>query len=92
MPRYHFNFADDLSLDDEGFELKDLAVAKCEALKMAGHIISDEAAAFWDRAEWSMTVTDPTGLALFRLEIVGTESPAVHSLAQPAIGSSLRGG
>jgi hypothetical protein len=92
MPRYHFHVDGQSSQDDDGFILTNLAVAKCEALRMAGRILCDEAAAFWDRAEWSMTVTDPTGLALFRLEIVGTESPSVQSLARPQIGSSLQDG
>ncbi|HEX8641699.1 MAG TPA: hypothetical protein VF704_11180 [Allosphingosinicella sp.] len=78
MPRYHFHIdGDHPSHDDEGTELHSLAVAKCEAIRMAGRIICDAAASFWDRAEWSMTVTDANGLTLLHLGIVGTEAPAV---------------
>ena len=63
-------------MDNEGTELKDLAVAKCEAIKTAGRVISDPAATFWDRPDWSITVTDAVGLTLLRLEILGTEAPA----------------
>ena len=76
MPRYHFNI--DVGVDSEGTEYKNLAVAKCEAIKAAGRIISDAAATFWDRPDWTMTVTDPAGLILLRLEILGTEAPAAR--------------
>ena len=77
MPKYHFNIADGHSPhDSEGIEVESLAVAKCEAIRMAGRIICDAAASFWDRAEWTMTVTDDTGLTMFTLQIVGTEAPA----------------
>jgi hypothetical protein len=79
MPRYYFNVDDDNStLDTEGSEIETLAKAKCEAVKMAGRIICDAAGKFWDRAEWSMTVTDGAGLTLFTLDFMGTEAPAIH--------------
>lgn len=79
MPRYYFNIDNGQAIPDvKGIELKNLAAAKCEAIQMAGRLICDAAATFWDRAEWSMTVTDATGLTLFRLEIMGTEAPAAQ--------------
>jgi hypothetical protein len=86
MPQYFFHIEDGTSaVDPDGFELKDLAEAKCEAVIMAGRMICDASKEFWDRAEWQMTVTDDTGLTLFMLDIIGTEAPAsvarVHSAA-----------
>ena len=87
MPKYHFHIDDGGSAPDrEGVELENLAVAKCEAIRMAGRIICDAAASFWDRAEWTMTVTDDTGLTMFTLQIVGTEAPACQiSAPRPAL-------
>jgi len=72
-----FFFHTDNVQDEEGTELESVAVAKCEAIKLAAGIICDEAADFWERAEWTMTVSDERGLTLFQLDIVGTESAAV---------------
>jgi hypothetical protein len=80
MEKYHFDIDDgELSSDAEGTDLKDLASAKCEAVRMAGQVICDAAASFWDRAEWKMTVRTGDGLVLFQLHILGTEAPAGRS-------------
>jgi hypothetical protein len=77
MPRYFFHIEDGLAIhDDEGAELKDLAVAKCEAVKLAGQMICDAAGSFWNKEEWKMTVSDETGLTLFCLHFLGIEAPA----------------
>ena len=77
MPRFFFHT--DNIRDVDGTELKSVAVAKCEAIKLAGRIICDEASEFWDRAEWTLTVSDDRGLTLFELCIVGTDSAAIPS-------------
>jgi hypothetical protein len=78
MPRYFFHIEDgSIVHDDEGTELKDLAVAKCEAVKLAGQMICDAAGDFWDKEEWKLTATDEDGLTLFFLQFFGGESPAV---------------
>jgi hypothetical protein len=82
MPRYHFHIDDHSTRDDDGVELADLEVAKCEAIRMAGRIICDEGETFWDRGEWSMTVSDETGLTLLHLQIIGTEAPATQAVAR----------
>ena len=51
--------------------------AALAAIKKAGETVCDEADRFWDRAEWTMTVADPTGLTLFQILIVGVEAPAM---------------
>jgi hypothetical protein len=76
MPRFHFHL--DGAPDEEGTELKDLASAKCEAIKFAGQRICGEAGTFWNDAEWSLTVTDEKGLTFFQLQIIGTESAAIR--------------
>ena len=75
MPRFYFHIDD--KKDREGTDLESLAVAKCEATKMAGTIVCEEANSFWDKAEWTMTVADDTGLTLFQLCIVGTDAPII---------------
>ena len=77
MPMHFFHVEDGTSTpDSDGVELKDVAEAKCAAVKMAGRIICDAASDFWNRAEWKMTVADHTGLTLCTLNFVGTEAPA----------------
>lgn len=77
MPTFHFKLDGDP--DATALELKDLASAKCEALHFAARHICDAANAFWDRVEWTLSVTDEKRLTLFQLQIVGTESPATSS-------------
>ncbi|HEX9931209.1 MAG TPA: hypothetical protein VGB08_00010 [Allosphingosinicella sp.] len=86
MPRYFFHIHDGVgNHDTEGTELKDLATAKCEGVKLAGRAICDDAATFWDRREWSLTVTDETGLVLYSLNFLGVEAPAAARLLPPQI-------
>ena len=80
MPVFHFHTDKDHDVD--GIELPDLASAKCEAVKLAGRLICDEADLFWTKAEWSMTVTDDRGLTLFQLQIVGTDAPVTWASGQ----------
>jgi hypothetical protein len=81
MPRYYFDI-DDGSTPD-GIVLKNIAEAKCEAVKLAGHVICEAAGEFWDRAEWNLTVTGEDGLTLFTLHLIGVESAAVQTRAMP---------
>ena len=63
MPRFHFHLED--RPDEEGRDLASVAAAKCEAVKIAGKLICDSAAEFWDTARLLMTVTDDRGLSPF---------------------------
>jgi hypothetical protein len=84
MPQYFFHIEDGLTgRDDEGTELEDLAVAKCEAVKLAGQMICDSAGEFWGKEEWRMTVSDASGLTLFSLHFVGIEAPAAGARRNP---------
>jgi hypothetical protein len=77
VPKFHFNLDDER--DETGLDLPDLAAAKCEALEFAARHICDAANAFWDRDEWTLTVTNERGLTLLQLHIVGTQSAATSS-------------
>ena len=77
MPRYFFNI-DGLPTDPEGTEMKDVAVAKCEAVRLAGRYICDAAGNFWDTQDWGLTVTDESGLTLFSLRFMGMEAPSLR--------------
>ena len=77
MPRYFFHT--ESQRDREGTELESIAEAKCQAIKTAGTTVCDEADTFWDTAEWTMTVTDETGLTQFQLCIIGTDAPIISA-------------
>lgn len=77
MPRFFFNIGN--KKDREGTALESVAAAKCQAIKMAGTIVCEEADTFWDKAEWTMTVTDDTGLTQFQLCIVGIDAPIISA-------------
>jgi hypothetical protein len=84
MPIYNFRVSGlDRSDETISLDLPHLNIAKCEAVRFTGEALCDEADAFWDRAEWCLTVTDETGLALFQLLLLGTEAPAVTPGARP---------
>ena len=80
IPTFYFHLDD--SRDDQGTELKDVATAKCEAIKFAGRHVCDKADTFWDDANWTLTVADETNLTLFQLHIIGTESSAIRSTSR----------
>ncbi len=71
MKRYHFK-TDDQS-DARGVELTSLAAAKCEAAKVAASIVCESADEPWRRSEWTVTVTDDSGVKVLQLKIVGNE-------------------
>lgn len=86
MPRYFFHIEDGLTTrDEEGIELKDVSVAKCEAVKLAGQMICDSAGSFWDRQEWKQTATNEGELTLFCLHFVGIEAPAAMVRRDPSL-------
>lgn len=60
------------------FEAETLAEAKCEAMRIAGQLICDQAESTFqgDDASWGMTVSNDTGLTLLRIDIIATEAPA----------------
>jgi hypothetical protein len=85
MPRYHFNVEDGQSIPDpEGTVLPDIEAARHEAIRLAGRLLDDHPAEFWDRGEWCVIVTDDAGRELFKLNFFATsaETPtASHASA-----------
>lgn len=68
MPRYYFHVHDGVGTPDyDGIDLPDLGAAKRLAVFHAGEMMRDDPNAFWDGAEWTMKVTDETGLPLITL-------------------------
>ena len=82
MRRYFFHT--DSRRDLNGVYLASMADAKCEALAVAGRMMCDQAAAFWDAAEWCLTVSDQDNLALFQLNIMGADAPVIARVQAPA--------
>lgn len=66
MPRYYFHTEDGRSFfDDEGFELRDIAAVRNEALRTAGDLLKGgprSTATLWKGTPWRLWVTDkPNG-------------------------------
>ena len=59
-------------------DLPSLAVAKCEAVRYAGRLICEQANSFWDKGDFTMSVTDETGLILFSLVLSGVDAPIIR--------------
>ena len=87
MPRYFFHVGGS-SRDTEGVHLESLAVAKCEAVKLAGQLICESAGVFWDAQDFVMNVANEDGLTLFNLMFIGTEAAAISAPRAhvPAVG------
>ena len=68
MPRYFFHVMDGHAIvDTEGLELANDMVARTEALRGAGEMMSDRGMTLWLGNTWVMTVADADGLILFHL-------------------------
>lgn len=62
MPRYFFHVHDGREYPDhDGTELPDLQAARVEAAKLAGRLMSDAPAEFWNAGEWTVEVKDDRG-------------------------------
>ena len=76
MPRFFFQVSG--SPEDLGMDLPDIAAAKCEAVRYAGKLICEEADRFWDKADFTMAITDEAGLVLFSLILSGVDAPVIR--------------
>jgi hypothetical protein len=83
---YHFNVHDGRAYPDTlGSDCSDLAAARIEAVRRIGQLLAEEAARFWTGDEWTMDVTNESGLTLFTLMFIATNSPATSAAAlQPS--------
>lgn len=77
MSRFYFHV--DGRPDDLGVDLSDVAAAKCEAVRYAGNVICEGADRFCDSGDFSMSVTNESGLILFTLSLAGTDAPVIQS-------------
>ena len=78
MPRFFFNVHDGVNLpDEEGTVLANWHEAQTEAIRVAGEIIADSAKILKLGEDWTMEVTDDTGLVLFRLDFHIASSAAI---------------
>lgn len=77
MPRYFFHVKDGSDYPDlQGTELADLASARNEALRFAGHLLSETGERFWASGEWRMCVQDEGGRTLFELAFQAIDAAA----------------
>ena len=59
MPRYFFHITDGhTSPDAEGTVLPDIYTAQEQAIRMAGELLREMIARFWNGTEWSLEVAD----------------------------------
>lgn len=79
MPRFYFHLDDgNLTPDVEGIELPDLASARAYATRFLGELLQGEADRFWVGGQWTLTVSDASGLSLFSLYCGAIDAPAVQ--------------
>ena len=78
MPLYFVHVRDGRSSpDDSGTERANWHEARVEAVRFAGEIIRDHAQQIALGQEWYVEVTDDQQVALFRLDLLTTESPII---------------
>ena len=58
-----------------GSDLPSERAARIEATRLVGELLQFEAELFWKKGYWRVDVTDERDLALFTLNVIGTESP-----------------
>ena len=79
MPRFFFHVIDGTSLPDSGgTELPDIYTAQDQAVRMAGELLRELRAKFWNDGEWELEVTDEHGAILFVLRVSVEEGPTVN--------------
>jgi hypothetical protein len=79
MPRFHFNIRNgSFGPDESGTDLPDLQSARVQAIAFTGELLKDHSRAFWESADWQMTVTDDRGLVLFTVHVLATDAPVLQ--------------
>jgi hypothetical protein len=81
MPQYHIELRTENrvweTLDVESIGLPELRI---EMAKFVGELLRDHASRIWEDQNWRVDVTDQTGLILFVMQVVATESAATMPL------------
>ena len=79
MPRYHFHVHDERGIvDEEGIDLPDLPTAQMEAIRLTGGMLLDDASLVHSYAGWHVSVADPDGLLLLRVDVMITDLTRLH--------------
>lgn len=69
MPRFFFHVHDGrLIRDESGTELADQEAARTAAAQLAGRLLIDKPAEFWNAGEYAVEVEDDQGRLLFSLK------------------------
>ena len=78
MARYFFHSEDgEFVRDEEGTELRDIAAARVEAVKVAAEILHERPDELWEHQAWRLIVTDDRDLTLFTIEVSAQPSAAM---------------
>ena len=78
MPAYYFHLQSGRETRDEaGTELASLHDARCHAVQMIAEMLCNSPERYWEHEEYRVTVSDQTGLTLFTVEMVSTDSAAL---------------
>ena len=81
VPRFFFNLRDGQAHGDEtGTQLADLKSARQEAMRKLGNLLASSPDRFCNGHDWRMEVTDGSGLLMFRIDLMTTDSPSVSDL------------
>ena len=84
--RYFFHVRNGQDSDDhDGTDLAGMSVARLEALHRLGAMMAEHPERFTNAHDWRMEVTNATGLLLFRIDLLTTESPAIAADAMRPI-------
>jgi uncharacterized protein DUF6894 len=76
MPRCFFHVHDGSERPDmEGSEFAEIGQVRSEAVRLTGEILRDMDHRFWDRPEWTLTVTDETGAKVLGLRVLASRRP-----------------
>ena len=84
MSTYHFNLADgSKEPDKDGTELADIHSARLEAIRFAGDMARERAAAVWADGSLQVEVTDDAGMVLLLVTLIVTNAPAASVSGPP---------
>ncbi|WP_131117201.1 DUF6894 family protein [Lichenihabitans psoromatis] len=79
MPRFHFNVYDGAtSLDQDGTQLENVAAARARGIRLAGALLAEKADEQSTFSDWWLEITDGRGMILYRIDILVSESAAIH--------------
>jgi hypothetical protein len=79
MPFFRFSIADGTPVPQpEPIELEGVREAKAHAVLLAGQMLKDAGAAFWNDSHWSITVSTTDGLTIAVIDIDGSSAPVTN--------------